>query len=516
MHGNAPDPAGVDLPGESADLHLGSVVLRPASRELVGPAGTVMVEPKVMQVLMCLAASPDVVTRRQLERECWGNVASDEMINRAVAAARRALRAAGSEARLETIPRTGYRLQAPASDRIAPPDAEPVADVARPATPMPAKEAASRPNRRWLVSGGLAAAAAAVTGLYWQRQPSVPAARSATEQLQAAWRMGRPDQGGQMLELARQAVAESAGNAAAWGWLALAQRDAAEYGNPREASAMAAGCEASARRALALEPAQSQALTALATLPPLFGDWVAARQRLLDVLDKAPGDAIARDHLGVAEIAMGRVTAAAAISEALLADDPLAAVHQHKHIYRLWALGRLSDMDRLADAAIRHRPDHPGLFMARLQTLALTGRTGAARGMLAAGSAAMPLPPALALIYDQTFVALSGAAGKARQVAIDANLDLAQRGPGAAVPAINHLGALGALDEAFQVANEALRPDGPPSTAAERRRRSTIMLFLPSAASLRADPRFADLMEGIGLAREWARSGLTPDYQRAG
>ncbi len=515
MHGLHSAGPGSDPPGDSTEVRAGTLLLRPAPREIVGPAGTVMVEPKVMQVLLCLAASESVVTRRQLEQYCWGTVASDEMINRAVAAARRALRAVGTEAELQTIPRTGYRLVVPATVGPAEPQAVP-----------PERPESSRPTRRALVAASLATAGAVAAGFWWQRQAADLVGDPALEQVRLAWRMGRPDHGAQSLGLAREAVKRAPGSGEAWGWLALMLRDTAEFGPVAEASSIVSACETAARRALAIDPAQPQAHTALATLPPLFGNWVATRQRLRTVLAASPDEPCASDHLGFAEFAMGRVKAAAAIGETLVAADPLAAVHQYKHVYRLWTLGRLAEMDRVADRAMTLWPDHPAVFMARLWTLAFTGRVPAARGMLTEGPEAVRLPPALALLYDQTFVALGGAGGAARATAINGNLEMGRRGPGAALMAVNHLGALGALDEAFMVINAWLRHQGPLVVAQdnpadlpdvnELRRRKTNMLFLPSAAGLRADPRFAELVNGIGLAREWHRSGLKPDYLLAG
>ncbi|OYZ15474.1 MAG: hypothetical protein B7Y35_05170 [Sphingomonadales bacterium 28-64-96] len=510
MHGNA--PAGPPLDSRH-DVRRGTLLLRPASREVVGPAGTVMVEPKVMQVMLCLAADPAVVTRRQLEQQCWGSQASDEMINRAVAAARRALRTVGAGAELQTIPRTGYRLVLPDEAAAAPAEVPPA-----PAMPPP------RLSRRTMLAAGLAAAGAGAAGLWWQQ--SRPATDPRLEQVRMAWRSGRPDQAPKALALARDATRRTPDNAAAWGWLALLQRDVAEYGPEHATSAMVTACDQSVRQALTLDARQPQALTALATLPPLFGNWAATRDRLQRVLRLAPDDPCAGDHLGFAEFSMGRVTAATAISSALVAADPLAAVHQHKHVYRLWSMGRLAEMDRVADRALTLWPDHPAVFMARMWTLAFTGRVPAARGMLTDAGNAVRLPPALALLYDQTFVALGGGGTMTRSAAIAGNVEMGRRGPSGSVMAINHLGALGAVDEAFMIANAWLRRQGPLVVAQrngadmpainEMRRRKTNMLFLPSAASLRADPRFADLMEGIGLAREWERSGLKPDYQRAG
>ncbi|HSM23218.1 MAG TPA: winged helix-turn-helix domain-containing protein, partial [Rubrivivax sp.] len=87
--------------------------LEPATRSLHGPAGTVVLEPRVMQVLLALAdADGGVVSREALLLAGWGgSIVGDDAIHRAVSGARRVLRQAGTQTcTVETIPRVGYRL----------------------------------------------------------------------------------------------------------------------------------------------------------------------------------------------------------------------------------------------------------------------------------------------------------------------------------------------------------------------------------------------------------------------
>ena len=81
------------------------------------------------------------------------------------------------------------------------------------------------------------------------------------------------------------------------------------------------------------------------------------------------------------------------------------------------------------------------------------------------------------------------------------------------------LSALGRLDEAFALAYERY-PDlrGPTPEARERRWLATIdefhdpsALFDPLASTLRADPRFAALVERLGLLDYWRTNGA-PDF----
>jgi TolB-like protein/DNA-binding winged helix-turn-helix (wHTH) protein/Tfp pilus assembly protein PilF len=86
----------------------------PLTSEIQGPAGSVHLEPKVMEVLVALARQPGhVVERDTLLSEVWGarGAVSDEPLTRCIAELRRAL---GDSPRapsfIQTIPKRGYRL----------------------------------------------------------------------------------------------------------------------------------------------------------------------------------------------------------------------------------------------------------------------------------------------------------------------------------------------------------------------------------------------------------------------
>lgn len=72
-------------------------------------------EPKVMNVLVCLAEHPgELLPKERIIQSVWGNsFVSDEVLTNAISALRRAF---GDDAKyprfIETIPRRGYRLVA--------------------------------------------------------------------------------------------------------------------------------------------------------------------------------------------------------------------------------------------------------------------------------------------------------------------------------------------------------------------------------------------------------------------
>ena len=87
--------------------------VEPSLNSVTGPAGTIRVEPKAMQVLVCLAEhAGEVVAKEQLIRTVWSDTfVSDDVLTRCISDLRRVL---GDDARdprvIQTIPKSGYRL----------------------------------------------------------------------------------------------------------------------------------------------------------------------------------------------------------------------------------------------------------------------------------------------------------------------------------------------------------------------------------------------------------------------
>ena len=82
--------------------------------------------------------------------------------------------------------------------------------------------------------------------------------------------------------------------------------------------------------------------------------------------------------------------------------------------------------------------------------------------------------------------------------------------------------ALDAIDQAFDVAYGynlgrgsnavPLRWSKDDPSIADQHRRVTQVLFIPAAARMREDDRFAQLCSDIGLTAHWERFGITPDF----
>ena len=97
----------------NAPFNLGEWLVQPQRNRLSRSGGDVQLEPKMMDVLVCLARNPgDVVSREALIDAVWPEVfISESVLTRAIAGLRRAL---GDDARrprfIETISKRGYRL----------------------------------------------------------------------------------------------------------------------------------------------------------------------------------------------------------------------------------------------------------------------------------------------------------------------------------------------------------------------------------------------------------------------
>jgi DNA-binding winged helix-turn-helix (wHTH) protein len=89
--------------------------VEPSLNSVTGPAGTIHVEPKVMQVLVCLAGNAgDVVAKERLIGTVWPDTfVTDDVLTRSISELRRVF---GDDAKrprfIQTIAKSGYRLLA--------------------------------------------------------------------------------------------------------------------------------------------------------------------------------------------------------------------------------------------------------------------------------------------------------------------------------------------------------------------------------------------------------------------
>ncbi|MCP3982240.1 MAG: hypothetical protein GY716_23285 [bacterium] len=101
---------------ETGSFRLDTWLCEPRLHRISGPDGARQVEPKVMQVLLRLAARPgEVVTRRELLDAVWADSAvTEQVLSRAISELRKAFSDDSRTPRvIETISKMGYRLLPP-------------------------------------------------------------------------------------------------------------------------------------------------------------------------------------------------------------------------------------------------------------------------------------------------------------------------------------------------------------------------------------------------------------------
>ena len=139
------------------DFYVGDWFVRPQLNLIVGRGATTQVEPKIMQVLVCLATQPgEPLTRAALHERVWPDtIVGEKALTRAVSELRKVFEDDPRDPHIiETISKTGYRLIAPVSYAG---DATPGASIALDVSPTFAPAAARRLRFRigYLIGGVL-------------------------------------------------------------------------------------------------------------------------------------------------------------------------------------------------------------------------------------------------------------------------------------------------------------------------------------------------------------------------
>lgn len=501
-----------------ADIALGTAVVRPSVRSIIGPGGTASVEPRTMQVILALAdAQGVVVTREDLIQRCWdGQIVGEDAVYRTIGEVRRLARDIGDNSfSVDNIPKTGYRLL--------------VGDVPY-TTSEDARPAGTGGISRRTVVGIAAAAGVAIAGglagrAYFAGRTDPRAADLIARGAQAL-RDELPDGIPQAIRLLKEAVRIEPGSAQAWGYLALAWRNAAEHGSSDQTAAAVAACHAAARRALALDPSNGNAHAALARLWPIFGDWSGAEQRLRAVLKIAPDNVVAISALGTLLQSVGRVSESARYSSRAAELDPMSPIYQFRKTFGLWCIGRLEEADRTIDRALQLWPRHPTIWGTRVLLFALTDRPHAALVMIDDSQGQPPAMPEAELAYWRgALKALVTRAPADIEAVMASTLAAIARGPNGAPRGVCLATKLGDLDAAFAMTDAYLLRRGPhvgvlrsgPDRFAvsDRRWQMTMMLFIPATAPMRADPRFMALCRDMGMVDYWRSSGTRPDFLAA-
>ncbi len=498
----------VDLSSEPP-LSIGPVRVVPALRQLSCGRSRTILEPRVMQLLVVLAqANGEVVSRDELVLRCWdGVVVGDSAINRVVSLLRAAAaETCGGAVRVETIKKVGYRLVR----------ADARADEGPPAIDPPTL------SRRVLVASALGlTAAGAATGVLLWRRPRAPAplARELFDRGALAQRQGLLDQTEQAIAFLTEAVTIDPEYGAAWGALALSYRHKMIDDPNADPARLGQMLEAAAQRALALDPGNADAQVARLLRHPTFRRWAERERAYRALLARHPEHWLLRGSTGRLMFEVGRWRAGTALFRANVAHDAFLPISRLSLGQGLWGMGELQEAEQVFRRALERWPKHSRVWLTTFSFLALSGQPSAAVA-LASDMAARPpdLPPSM--IDRNVRWARALASGR------PGDLDAARRGietlaadaPGTTPWSAPVLAALGAAGSAMTAAERYLLSGATPAGGGLDRSaawRETSFLFAPPLASLRSERRFRALVEAIGLADYWRRSGTAPDPVRA-
>jgi DNA-binding winged helix-turn-helix (wHTH) protein/tetratricopeptide (TPR) repeat protein len=509
------------------DFNLGGARVFPSRLLLEGPAATAPLERRVMEVLLAFVdADGAVLSRDELMECCWpGVVVGDDAVHRVISGLRKAAAATGGAFVIETIPRIGYRLKSTASlESVVGPEAADGAEAL--GAPPPVASTTPEPprvSRRWLLAGGVAALSAGGLAWWTLRAPTVnPESARLVAEARIALRPGMPAKDREAIAMIERAVAIAPDDAAAWGLLALAHARVEQHAAPDLTNPATALIDEAAQRALALDPANADARAALALAIPYYGDWLAAERRFDAVLADHPDHVTLQDARMFLLGAVGRLREGGLARVAVAPSAPFDANMQYGLIYGLWFLGRIAEADRVASRAMEMWPGHYGVWFARLWLLAGTQRYKRALDQIDDAAARPSLPPPVIATLRAAIAAADTKEPAAVGAAVDQVMAGVSRSVAAVVNAMMLLNHLGATDRAFDLARAYYLEQGPILAALswrpgqpvirDQRRRKTNMLFTPTAAPMRSDPRFMTLMQQMGLADYWDQRGIRPDF----
>lgn len=512
-------PAAYDL-SKAPGLTLGPLTVDPPMRVVRNAVQSETLEPRVMRVLVALAGEPGrVFSRDDLMELCWdGQIVGDNAINRVISRLRAVLlMLAGDAVSLETITKVGFRLVSDGAS--ARPGAALASPPIAPAAPLPRDPGV---DRRRLLGGGVAVAALAVTGAATWRSVAThrpdPEAVRLLERGNTVMRAARMGTTPEAIRLYGQAVKVDPEYADAWGALAGSYRHALDGYGQGERRSYPQMVASAADRALALDPAQPDALIAKVTIYPEYRNWLSQEKALRALAKRFPDHWFANARMGILLREVGRFEEALAFIAKVTQIDGQLAPAWGGLITTYTLSGRFHEADDAYDAAMDKIAPHPAIWFARYASLMESRRHGEA-ATFARDSRTKPeeLPDQVGQAHAVLAQALADrdAAGIAKSLDyVQSSLDNPGYVPRAA-PLLAMLGDPAAALTAYRayllggtVAEHAYPAPGPLDI------RATQGLFAPSFVPLRQDSRFLGLLRQSGLEDYWRRSGSQPDFRR--
>ena len=506
---------GLAVPGKVELAHeppfrLGIVEVEPATRQLKSGSRSETIEPRVMQVLVALYRAGSIVTREELIQRCWdGRAVGDDAINRVLSRIRHLATDIGQASfSVETITKVGYRIHEGGEEQPA---------FARNQGTSPADGSSSR---RRVISGLAIGAAAAVGGMAaWRLFEGADSAPKQAEELyeRALMLRGSASQADnrQAIGYLQEAVRIAPEYGEAWGALAYAYRGALLGSSAEEVAGFEERMEEALRQADRFAPGNADAAFARRLDSHFFGRWLQMEAVYRDLATKFPRHPAGHQMLGSLLMDVGRWNDAIEALQRSKALQPLSPITRYKLTVSLWSAGRISDAEREIDEAMRWST-HSAVWQTKVKLLAMTGRPQVALAIIDDASHRPEGTTDEQLGRWRAFLlALSSRDTADVDRAVAVILEIARKIPTPIAEAFQcaMLGrpglALSILEGSFLGTGEwaAKRPADPTGNASHP-------LFQPQAKSLWGEPRYARILEGIGLEQYWRKSRSLPDYRR--
>jgi TolB-like protein/tetratricopeptide (TPR) repeat protein len=310
---------------------------------------------------------------------------------------------------------------------------------------------------------------------------------------------GSPDED-RMLDAARRAAAALPDFSFAWSALALSSVPISHRAGYADAGDVGREGWQAAEKSIRLDRRNPEGYMAEAGLLPSSN--FADRERLLrKAISVRPTECgCERQAYGDFLTAIGRNDEAVDQYDRARAMMPLAPMSNVRLAQSLLVVGRSDEANEIIANMLQVWPDAEIVQLLRVKSALWTGQYADAAQLLRAPELHLVNSERHALL--QTFEALRSKSAPAASAAVAELKALAadrRRNDRLVVAA---LAALGAGDDALAAADALIRSRGPALAD---------VLFEPNLAAARASPRYAALVEQLGLAAYWRSSGRLPD-----
>jgi len=502
---------GLAVPGKVELAHeppfrLGILDVEPATRQLKSSDRSETIEPRVMQVLVALFRAGTIVTRDELTARCWdGRVVGDDAINRVLSRIRHVAADVGEGSfSVETITKVGYRLKIPGADNT---------EVVEPVH--------LNVSRRKLAGSLVAAVAVTAVGgaVAWQMMDTNRIPKQAEELYQRALMLrGAASQADnrQAIAYLKEAVRIAPDYGEAWGALAFAYRGSLSGdADPAEVAGFEDRLHEAVRQADRYDPGNADAAFARRLGDGFFGRWADMEPVYRDLAKRYPKHPSGHLLLGSLLMDVGRWNEAVAALQAAKSRSALAPIARYKLTVALWSAGRISEAEHEIDDALRWSM-HSAIWQTKIKLMAMTGRPEAALNIVNDASHRPASTTEAQLHRWRLFLT-----GMASRAATDVDRALAglvsyARQIPAPIPEAFQCAMLGSSELALSILEGCYLGIGEwaAKRPADQSGGASHPLFQPQAKSLWRQPRFARILEGIGLESYWRATKTRPDYRR--